>query len=422
MAIAAVFDLEIVQLDAVNAFLNSTLDEEVYTHFPEGFIQQGKVLRLLRALYGLKRSPLLWYQDLTTTFTHLGLQQVPGVNCLLSSDWLVVFFYVDDIILLYHRTKTAQFNDFLRRLTERYEMRALGENLWFLGIRITRDRETRRIWLCQDSYIDKLAAKFHLNEYGTRLPDTPMTTQDLVPYDGKATPQEIYGYQQRVGSVNWAAITTRPDVSRACCKLAEFMLNPSPAHSTAANRVLGYLVRTKTLAIQYGPTTEGQQPFICASDAAFADNVDRKSSDGYVFTLYGGPIDWKASKQRTVTTSSTEAELLALSNAAKEMIWWNRLFQAIRFNTQIPLSIQSDNQQTIRLLTAATFKLSTRLRHVDIHQHWLRQEVQQGTIHIEWVPTASMIADGFTKALTPQRFDAFIKQLNLCDIQAKLTS
>ena len=61
---------------------------------------------------------------------------------------------------------------------------------------------------------------------------------------------------------------------------------------------------------------------ICASDASFADNtLDRKTPQGYIMTLFGGPIAWRANKQDTVTTSSTEAELLAMSQIAKEAIF-----------------------------------------------------------------------------------------------------
>ena len=73
MAIAAYFDLNTLQLDAVNAFVNSYLDEEIYVYCPEGFKQNGICLRLLRALYGLRRSPLLWFKEFTTTLTRLGL-------------------------------------------------------------------------------------------------------------------------------------------------------------------------------------------------------------------------------------------------------------------------------------------------------------------------------------------------------------
>jgi hypothetical protein len=73
--------------------------------------------------------------------------------------------------------------------------------------------------------------------------------------------------------------------------------------------------------------------------------------------------------------------------------------------------------QTIRILTKETPKLQTALKHVDIHQSWLRQEVQAGTIKVDWVPTAQMVADGFTKILPPQRHEEFLRQLNLVDIE-----
>jgi len=85
MALAAAFDLEIVQLDAINAFLNSTIDEEILVKYPEGFKQPGQVLRLLRALYGLRQSPRLWHKDLTEALQALGLGLVPDANCLLSN-------------------------------------------------------------------------------------------------------------------------------------------------------------------------------------------------------------------------------------------------------------------------------------------------------------------------------------------------
>jgi hypothetical protein len=66
--------------------------------------------------------------------------------------------------------------------------------------------------------------------------------------------------------------------------------------------------------------------FTAASDVSFADNPDRKSSEGFIFCLFGGPIEWLARKQRTVTTSTTEAELLAVSYAAKNYYWMKRLF------------------------------------------------------------------------------------------------
>ena len=157
--------------------------------------------------------------------------------------------------------------------------------------------------------------------------------------------------------------------------------------------------------------------FLSSTDAAFADDQKtRKSSFGYLIQLYGGPIDWKASKQATVTTSSTEAELLALSETARQTLWWKRFFATIQFDTQQPMVIYCDNKMTLGLMDSETPRLSTRLRHVDIHSCWLRQKIQERRVTTEWIPTAEMPADGLTKALPIQKHQKFIKLINMVDI------
>ena len=200
----------------------------------------------------------------------------------------------------------------------------------------------------------------------------------FIASEKKASQQFIHLYQQRIELALFAAITTKLDIAFAVFKLAQFSLNPSEAHHQAVMRVLEYLYVTKTLMIQYTERQEkGIQRFLCASDASFADNKDRKSSQGYIMTLFGGPVAWKASKQATMTTSSTEAELLALSEITKEAMYLRRLLQAINLKLNEPLTIDCDNKQTINLVTAEDMTLYIKLRHVDIHNHWLRQEVDQ---------------------------------------------
>jgi len=85
-----------------------------------------------------------------------------------------------------------------------------------------------------------------------------------------------------------------------------------------------------------------------------------------------------------------------------------------------PLQLECDNKQTIRLLEEESTKLTTQLRHIDIHQHWLRQEVQQGRVVAKWVKTSAMIADGMTKVLSGQKHKEFVKMLGMDDIRNKI--
>jgi Reverse transcriptase (RNA-dependent DNA polymerase) len=285
---------------------------------------------------------------------------------------MFLIFFINGIIIFSHpenRSKGLLFKD---ALTKSFDIKDLGELKWFLGVRVIRDRANRKIWLCQDSYIEKITPWFNLQH--SKPPSTPMTTDFLEKNPDKATPQDVHFFQQKVGSLLYATAITRPDAARAVNKLSEFPTNPSPTHHQAADRVIRYLYGTESLAIEFSRDSEA---LLCASDAAFADNIDRKSTEGYLFKLFGGSIDWRSTKQKTVTTSTTEAELLALSHTTKDYFWWKRLFSDIGLDLEDANDkpILCDNRQTVRILEQEEPNFKTQLKHIDVHNHWLRQEV-----------------------------------------------
>lgn len=117
-----------------------------------------------------------------------------------------------------------------------------------------------------------------------------------------------------------------------------------------------------------------------SSDAAYADDLDtRRSFEGYLFKLFGGPIDWKATCQFTVTTSTTEAELLAACHAGKEIFAWRRIFAQFGFDFGEDLDLVCDNKMVTNSVANEAPMIFTRLPHVDIHQLWLRERVQEGS-------------------------------------------
>ncbi|OAQ57347.2 polyprotein [Pochonia chlamydosporia 170] len=329
---------------------------------------------------------------------------------------IIIFFYVDDIVLAYQKGKENEMKYLTDQLQQKYQLTGGNPLQWFLGIEVIRDRDKRLIWLSQSAYIDKIANLAIQNP--DRWPNVPMSGPELLPYEERASIASIRKYQKKIGSILYAAVVTRPDIAFAVSRLARFNMNPSYEHHAAADKVIHYLKRTRSLALQLG----GGDEFLVASDASFADNsVDRKSSQGYVMQLFGGTIGWRANKQDTVTTSTTEAELLALSQATKESIFISRLFEeiGIRLDNKT-IRIQCDNRQTIKLVNKEVGPLQTKLRHVNIHDHWLRQETERRTISVNYVPTAEMVADGLTKALGSQPFNAFVERLGLVDIEYRL--
>jgi hypothetical protein len=430
MGITAAFDLIAYQYDVLNAFLNAPLDRKLYARAPEGFEHDlGKLLELRRALYGLKDAPLLWYNHLKQTLKKLGLEPVEGVQCLFTSEKLIVFFYVDDIVVLVHPSHLSHHARFEQELKKEYEIRSLGELRWFLGIRVLRNKPNKRIYLVQDSFINKVASKFEIESYSNRGTGAPLAEDYLEASTEPHNDRRTRTYQQLVGSLAYISVFTRPDVARAHSVLARHLQNPGQKHLSAAYQVWRYLIRTKYLAISASGDTPQNSYYLTkpqearddlvfygASDAAFADDPERKSSQGYLFSLYGLPIDWKATVQRSVTKSTTEAELLALSLAGSELIWWKRLFKRVNFALGIRPTLFCDNQQTVGIINKAEDRLNTKMRHVDTHQMWLRQEAGAGRLQVSWMATNQMPADGLTKSLSRQKRSTFVEQLGLVDI------
>lgn len=246
------------------------------------------------------------------------------------------------------------FEQFKKTLFEVYTVKYMGAIKWFLGI-------------------EKMAQTFkRIDNKGSLIGkdvETPMKTEEIKPWDGKATDHQIFEYQKRIGSLTYNATVSRPDIAKATQKLAEVQQNPSEEHFEAVNRVIDYLYTTRYLAIEYGISEKGPV-FITASDASFGDNMPgRTSSEGGIFKLFGGVIDYFAKKQRTVTTSSTESELLALSHLCSWLIWWQRYFTNITLDIEQDLTAWCDNMQTVRLMMKDSPKLVTKLKHVDVHQH-----------------------------------------------------
>src|ERR1700721_989903 len=126
-------------------------------------------------------------------------------------------------------------DQFESKLMNKYEIRPLESAKHFLRIRIVCDRSQQKLWLVQDSYIDKMAKKYNITT-NTKPPKSPLPSTELVPYEGTATAQQIYAYQQRVGSLNFNAVITRPDISKKLSNLQKSHKIHSQTHLQEQNR------------------------------------------------------------------------------------------------------------------------------------------------------------------------------------------
>ena len=423
-ALVARFDLESKQFDVVNAFINAPRGAErepVVCLLPDGFKIPGKCALIDQALYGLKDSPALWYKNWTDSLKRIGLRPCREEPCLYQDEAHQVFvlFFVDDFLVLYYKEHEASAQRVMSSIGAIYELRELGDVEWFLGIRIIRNRGGRKLWLLHDTYIEKIARKF--DKATGKCASTPLPIQEFHKHEGTASRAQIKEYQEKVGSILYTAIMIRADVAFAASLLSRYLTNPSSEHLAAADHCIQYLWGTRFLAIQYGGHVEAQ--LVIASDASFADDLDtRRSSQGYVMSLFGGIVVWKATRQDTVTTSTTEAELLSVGRTAQEAMALSRLFQDINLELGEMTRIFCDNQQTIRLIVGENERITTKLRHVDIQNMWIRQEHAKGVFQVTYLPTNDMPADGLTKNLSRQKFEHFRALLNLIDVRGMLES
>src|SRR5690606_5271105 len=137
-----------------------------------------------------------------------------------------------------------------------------------------------------------------------------------------STNKEIY--QQAIGALLWLMVGTRPDICFVVGYLSRFNANPSEQHWQAVKRVMRYLKGTKNYAITYSGRVQGN--WCGYSDASYADDRStRRSTAGYVFCVSGGAISWSSKQQSVVARSTTEAEYIALAQAAKEAMWLRTL-------------------------------------------------------------------------------------------------
>jgi hypothetical protein len=413
LAIAAAFDLEIHQMDVVTAFLANILDEEIYMEQPEGFIDErddeDMVCKLGKSLYGLKQSARLWNQKLHRYLRKIGFTQTNADHCVyINKDTgVIVAMWVDDLIIFGQDSVGV---DLLKlQLRKEFEMKDLGELQYFLGMQVHRDRTNRQLRIHQRGYINTILQRFGMQE--SSPVSTPLATgTKLVKFTEESTVDQKL-YQSNVGSQMYAMLCTRPDLAYSISQISQFSSNPSTIHESAAKRVLRYLNGTRN----FGITFDGSRGLILEgySDADWGAGEDRKSISGYVFTLAGGAISWSSKKQATIALSTTEAEYIALTQAAKESIWIQGLLGELGFTAINGNLIYGDNQGSIAL--AYNPEYHARTKHIDIQYHFIRECVQDGKIALEYCATADMVADGMTKALAKERHLELLAKMGVGD-------
>uniref|UniRef100_A0A1J3K4I8 Retrovirus-related Pol polyprotein from transposon TNT 1-94 n=2 Tax=Noccaea caerulescens TaxID=107243 RepID=A0A1J3K4I8_NOCCA len=423
LALVAQYDLELHQMDVKTAFLNGDLEEEVYMRQPEGFIIEGQedmVCKLKKSIYGLKQASRQWYLKFDEIITNFGFKENIVDPCIYlkfsGSKFIFLVLYVDDILLassdlgLLHQTKNY--------LSKNFDMKDMGEASYVIGIEIFRDRSLGILGLSQKAYIDRVLERFSMLSCSSSV--VPMQKGDKL--DLKQCPQnemernemQKYPYASLVGSLMYAQVCTRPDISHAVGMLGRFQSNPGIVHWQAAKKVLRYLKGTRNHMLTYKRSTHPQM--VGFSDSDFGGCHDtRHCTLGYVYLLGGGAISWKSQKSQLIYTSTMEAEYVACYEASIQGTWLKNFvseFGALSFVDK-PLTLYCDNQAAI--FFSKHDRISKGAKHMDLKYLSLKQDVKREKFVIEHIGTELMVADIFTKALPPKTFIKHAESMGLED-------
>lgn len=403
MSLAVEHNLEIDQMDAVSAFLQGDLEEEIFMVQPDGFQHGTKVCRLNKAIYGLKQASRAWNKKLDGVLVQLGFKRSAVDECIYfkisNTEIIIIAVYVDDL-LIFSNNKLLT-NKLKRDLSDNFRMKDIGEAKLCLGIRITRDRENHKIFIDQEKYITGILAKFNMaecNPVSTPFDINTKLNKGMSPKNQKEMEEmENVPYQEAVGSLLYAAQSTRPDIAFAVNAVSRYNNNPGKAHWAAVKRIFRYLQGTSHLRLEY--TKSDSSDIVGFCDADWASDIDeRRSITGYVFIRQGGALTWNTRKQQTIALSTTEAEYMAMSASVQEAMYLRNLQLEFNLNDVKSTNIFCDNRSALNLSQASNY--SPRTKHIDIRHHYIREKVQAGSIKFVAISTDEMAADVLTKGLS----------------------
>lgn len=363
-------------------------------------------------MYGIKQSPRSWYKQLLEFFASINFHLSSADPCVfISSDpeWkCAVYVHVDDLCIMCQNTLR-----FKTLIKQRFEMEDIGECTYFLGMKLDRDLKSETITLSQEKYVDSMLEEYGMQDCQSTL--TPMIPNShLVPAtDEERKEFEASGenYRRAVRLVKYLVLCTRPDLALVASQLAQFLDCPGTLHWSAFKRVLRYLKLTKNRVLVLGGPSLTLKAYLDSDHAGCP--YTRRSVTGYCVCIGEGCVSWRARKQATVATSTTEAEYRAAYEATQELVWMRQLLSDVGRPQVKPSTLYCDNQGALALSKNPLYQ--TRSKHFDMVYHWIREKVNDSTIAPVYIETSKMLADFLTKAVHAPKFNFCAKGLKLLE-------
>lgn len=334
LPISASENFQIYQFDVQTAFLHDQLEEEIFMEQPYGFEEDDRVCLLKRSLYGLKQAPRQWNKRIVTFLQDFGFAQSRSDPCIFfrvlseSDERMYLALYVVDGLLC--RNNNNKMMHLLCELHRVFKITYSNAEC-FVGIQICRNKDEGRLNIHQTAYAERILQRFsHESCNPVLVPADPSIkftgASDCVKYKSN------YPYRQAIGSLMYLMTCTRPDLAYIVGVLSRYMEQPQYEHWCDVKRVLKYLKGTINYGVSYGCNT-GTTEMVMYSDADYGGDIDTgRSTTGWICLLNGGAIAWSSRRQPVATTSTTtEAEFLALCAATKEIVWLRRMMSDLYY-------------------------------------------------------------------------------------------
>ena len=400
----------VVQLDVSTAYLYATLKETVYMKMPQGMENEKfTCLRLVKSLYGLCQSANAWHLELKKTLIKFGMKPLISDPCVYyyqeNGEEVYMLTYVDDLLAA---GTTRLRNRLLDHLKSTYTCTQEDELVQMLGMRVNIDYKTKTVSFDVETYLEGVLTRFALHD--SKPVATPMVTQQV-----KESQEELYPnvkqFMQATGSLMYASLTARPDITFAVVKLARKMAKPTLADWIAMKRIMRYIRGTTHLKLNYNCAGRVKLLATCDADWGGDEKTSRSTSGGAIFILdNSAPTEWISKLQRNITLSTAIAELNSIVVMVKMTIWTCLILKEMGLPALQPV-VKSDNTAAIRIAEATC--MHSKVKHALLKVRFLQELIKEHKLRVEHIPTLKNPADAYTKALPRPKFESMRDQLNM---------
>jgi len=428
LSVAAAKSMKVVTIDIMQAYLNASMETDIYMWLDPLLVRilitrdksfeqyvdiKGRILvKLNKAQYGCIESAKLWFNNVSEFLLSLGFKKNAFDQCVFKSktetgeDFLITL-YVDDLMCCC--TDQAAIDKFIELLRAKYTTITvkMGDIHDYLAMRFDVSKPGEVFVSMKQYTLDILKESDVQGSAETPAAGNLFELDELSPLLSDPEREKLH---RTVAQCLFMATRTRPDIALPIMFLTSRVRNPTVQDQRKLERVLRYLQGTTELGIYLGIDDDnGEFRVICYADASYGVHPGGKSHSGILISHGRGPITAKSLKQKIVCRSSTEAELVALSDATSLAAYELAFFESLGMSFK-PVKMHQDNTSTIRLAKNGR-SMSDRTKHIKLRYFFVKQYIDTGEFEVVYCPTDLQVADILTKPLQGETFKRLRKQL-----------